>query len=95
VTQAIIGTSPCQFPHSGHLADRVELLPDGAISIEAEGGQWVLRASEKLQARFEQLLQRRKAGTLDQVESREYEAICDLDTALSWLNRLARNAQGL
>ena len=66
-----------------------------AISIEAEGGQWVLRASAKLQARFEQLLQRRKAGALDEAESREYEAICDLDTALSWLNRLARSAQGV
>lgn len=95
MTQATISTSPRQFPNSGHLAERVELLPDGAISIEAEGGRWVLRASEKLQARFEHLLQRRKAGTLDQAESCEYEAICDLDTALSWLNRLARNAQGV
>ena len=95
MTQATIGTFPRPFPDSGHLAEHVELLPDGAISIEVEGGQWILRASEKLQVRFEQLLQRHKAGVLDQAESREYEAICDLDTTLSWLNRLARNAQGL
>ena len=93
MTRATIRTSACEFPHSGHLGEGVELLPDGAISIEVEGGHWVLRASQKLQARFEQLLERRKAGTLDPTENREYEAICDLDTALSWLNRLARNAQ--
>lgn len=93
MTQATIGTFPRQSPHSGHLTEGIELLPDGAISIEVVGGQWVLRASQKLQARFEQLLERRKAGALEPAEYREYEAICDLDTALSWLNRLARNAQ--
>ena len=35
----------------------------------------------------------RKAGMLSPEEQREYAAICDLDTALSWLNRLARGAQ--
>jgi hypothetical protein len=41
----------------------------------------------------EALLAGRKAGTLTPEEAREYEAICDLDTALSWLNRLARGAR--
>jgi hypothetical protein len=36
------------------------------------------------------LLERRKAGTLTPDEGGEYEAICQLDHALSWLNRLAR-----
>jgi hypothetical protein len=53
----------------------------------------VLRASQPLQERFEALLARRKAETLSPEEAREYEAICDLDMALSWLNRLARGAR--
>lgn len=93
MTQATIDTSTSEFPLSALPTEEVELLPDGAISIDVEGRQWVLRASQKLQARFEQLLERRKAGTLNSAESREYEAICDLDAALSWLNRLARSAQ--
>jgi len=93
VTQTTMSTFPCPFSHSGHLPEAVEMLPDGAISIETRGGKWVLRASQRLQARFEELLEGRKAGTLNQAESREYDAICDLDMALSWLNRLARDAQ--
>ena len=42
---------------------------------------------------YETLLARRKAGTLSPKETREYEAICALDTTLSWLNRLARGAR--
>jgi hypothetical protein len=68
-------------------------LPDGAISVDIEDAILVLRASKKLQERFELLLDKRKAGTLSPKEQREYAAICDLDTALSWLNRLARGAQ--
>ena len=68
-------------------------LPDGAVSVETEGATLVLRASRTLQERFETLLARRKAGTLSPKETREYEAICALDTTLSWLNRLARGAR--
>ena len=53
----------------------------------------VLRASQRLQERFEELLAGRKAGTLSPEESQEYEAICDLDGVLSYLNRLARGAR--
>ena len=67
--------------------------PDGAISVAIEEATLVLRASQKLQERFELLLNKRKAGTLSPEEQREYAAICDLDTTLSWLNRLARGAQ--
>ena len=52
-----------------------------------------LRASTALQNRFDMLLDKRKAGTLSAEEMHEYEAICDLDKALSWLNRLARSGQ--
>lgn len=69
----------------------VQYLPDGAISVEIAGPTLVLRASNKLQERFEALLDKRKAGTLSTEEKCEFEAICDLDTALSWLNRLARD----
>jgi hypothetical protein len=71
----------------------VQYLPDGAVSIDIEGTTLVLHASQKLQERFETLLAGRKAGTLSPEETREYEAISDLDTALSWLNRLVRGAR--
>jgi len=70
----------------------VQMLPDGAVSLGTEEEGIVLRASERLQERFEELLEKRKAGTLDAAEVREYEAICRLDDALSWLNRIARRA---
>jgi hypothetical protein len=68
----------------------VHYLPDGAVSVEARGTELVLRASQKLQERFEALLAKRKAGELTEEESRQFDAIADLDDALSWLNRLAR-----
>ena len=71
----------------------VQYLPDGAVSVETEGSALVLRASHQLQERFDTLLDKRKAGALSPEETRAYEAICDLDTVLSWLNRLVRGAQ--
>jgi hypothetical protein len=71
----------------------VQYLPDGAVSINVEDSTLVLHASQKLQERFEMLLEKRKAGTLSPEEQREYAAIGDLDTALSWLNRLIRGAR--
>ncbi len=71
----------------------VRSLPDGAISVDIEDATLVLHASKKLQERFELLLEKQKAGTLAPQEQHEYAAICDLDLALSWLNRLARVAQ--
>lgn len=69
-------------------------LPDGAVSIETDGQHWRLRASHPLQARFEELLERRKSGLLmTDSESQEYAAICDLDNLLSGFNRLARRVQ--
>lgn len=68
-------------------------LPEGAISVDIEDAMLVLRASQSLQERFERLLAKRKTCTLSPEEQREYAAICDLDTALSWLNRLARGAR--
>ncbi len=71
----------------------IERLPDGAVSIETNGKQWLLRASHPLQTQFEELLERRKAGTLTPDEQEHYEAICALDELLSGFNRLARRAQ--
>ena len=71
----------------------IPYLPDGAVSVDIEGSTLVLRASNKLQKRFERLLDKRKADTLSQEENREYKAMCDLDTALSWLNRLTRGSR--
>ncbi len=71
----------------------VQYVPDGAVSVAVEGATLVLKASTALQERFETLLAKRKAGALSVEETREYQAMCDLDTALSWLNRLARGAR--
>jgi hypothetical protein len=71
----------------------VRSLPDGAVSVDIEDATLVLHASRQVQERFEWLLDKRKAGTLSPEEQREYTALCDLDTALSWLNRLVRGAQ--
>ena len=68
----------------------VDRLPDGAVSIETDGSHWRLRASRQLQSRFEELLERRKAGLLTEEEAHDYDAICDLDNLLSGFNRLAR-----
>jgi hypothetical protein len=70
----------------------VQHVPDGAVSVTVEDATLVLKASNILQERFEALLAKQKAGELSSEEAREYQAICDLDTALSWLNRLARGS---
>ncbi len=71
----------------------VQYVPDGAVSVAMEDSTLVLKASNALQEHFEILLAKRKAGALSVEETREYQAICDLDTALSWLNRLARGSR--
>ena len=68
-------------------------LPDGAVSLSEVGNDCVLRASQPLQAKFEELLERQKMGTLSADELEEYESLCVLDETLSWLNRLARREQ--
>jgi hypothetical protein len=67
----------------------VQYVPDGAVSVAVEDSTLVLKVSNVMQEHFETLLAKRKAGALSDEETREYQAICDLDTALSWLNRLA------
>ena len=69
-------------------------MPDGAVSVTETGNRLTLHASEALQARFEELLERKKAGCLNSDESEEYESLCSLDDALTWLNRLARRDEG-
>lgn len=86
-------TSPIDQLTTADVHEWVQYLPDGAVSVETEGSSLVLRASQQLQERFDMLLEKRKAGTLSPEEKRAYEAICDLDTVLSWLNRLMRGAQ--
>lgn len=73
--------------------DVVDRLPDGAVSVVVDGKFWLLRASQALQVRFEELLERGKAGLRTPSEDQEYEAICQLDQWLSDFNRLARRLQ--
>ena len=87
-TATDMGTQPA--PPSGDFTQWMHLVPDGAISLAADEARLLLRASQRVQERFETLLAARKAGTITEDENREYEAICQLDDALSWLNRLAR-----
>lgn len=47
----------------------------------------MLRASQKVQEQFEDLLAKRKAGALTPGEAKEYKAICELDDTLTRLNR--------
>jgi hypothetical protein len=68
-------------------------LPDGAVSIEADGRFWKLRASQAVQTRFEDLLERKKTGQLSPAETQQYDALCDLDVLLSGFNRLVRRVQ--
>lgn len=63
------------------------------MSVAVEDATLVLKASNTLQERFETLLAKRKAEALSVEETREYQAMCDLDSALSWLNRLARGSR--
>ena len=63
------------------------------LNPDLEDSTLMLKASNVVQERFETLLAKRKAGTLSVEEAREYQAMCDLDTALSWLNHLARGSR--
>ena len=72
----------------------VDSLPDGAVSVSARNGSLVLKASKSLQDLFERLIERKKAGTLSDFESRQYRAICELDETLSRLNRGLRQPAG-
>lgn len=85
-------TSPLEQLTAPEAHAWVHDLPEGAISVDIEDATLVLRASKNLQERFEGLLDKWKVSALSPDEQREYAAICDLDTALSWLNRLARGA---
>jgi hypothetical protein len=58
-----------------------------------ENSTLVLKAGNALQEQFEALLAKQKVGVWSIEEAREYQSICDLDTVLSWLNRLARGAR--
>ena len=77
-------------PLDSESVEWVKSVPDGAISISQQGDRFVLHASCTLQERFEDLVERRKAGLLTPAENEQYEAICELDDVLSWLNRLLR-----
>ena len=84
-------TTAAKSDFGGNALAWVASLPDGAVSIEIQDEKIVLRASQQLQQRFEELVERRKNAILTAAESKQYDAICDLDDVLSWLNRLMRS----
>ena len=75
---------------SGHLAK--DHVAEIAKHHRLQASPGFLAAAQYCQQRFEELLEKRKAGELSAGECREYEAICQLDDALTWLNRLARRS---
>ena len=89
-TPSLVDQAPAQ-----HAPVWVQYVPDGAVSVAVEGTALVLKASNALQERLETLLAKRKDGVLSVEETQEYQAICDLDNALSWLNRLARGSKNV
>jgi hypothetical protein len=76
-----------------HLPTLVKALPmDDAVRIEPCEGVPIFRATPRVQARIEDLLEKQTEEPLDEGEARELEAFEELDELLSLVNRLVRNA---
>lgn len=67
------------------------LQHDGAISIALEEGVPVLRASQAVQERIEELLYKQQHSALQADEEQELEQYEAVDDYLSYVNRLTRN----
>lgn len=64
---------------------------ENAVRIEVEEGFPVLRASDQVQARIEELLAKQREAPLSPDEEQELDRFEEVDDYLSLLNRLARN----
>ena len=64
---------------------------DGAINIEIEEGTPVLRATNAIQERIEELLDKQRDSRLTEAEESELRQYEEIDDYLSFLNRLVRN----
>lgn len=69
------------------------ILPrERAVRLEIEQGVIIFRASDEIQERIENLLEKHKANSLTPEEEKELEAFEEIDEYLSHVNRLIRNS---
>lgn len=74
------------------LAALPQSLPlEGAVTIDQHNGIPVLRASERVQSRIEELLAKQRGTRLNEAEERELDGYGEVDDYLSFLNRTVRN----
>jgi hypothetical protein len=67
------------------------MLPDGAVRIELEEGVPIFRASQEVQIRIEELLDKQKMAVLSAEEEYELDSYEEMDDYLSFVNRTIRN----
>jgi hypothetical protein len=64
---------------------------DGAVRIELEEGVPIFRASQAVQNRIEQLLDKQHLAALSAEEAHELDSYEEMDDYLSFVNRTIRN----
>lgn len=75
------------------LSSLPQTLPlQNAVELVLEQGVIIFRASPKIQAQVEELVDRQRSGALTPREERELDAYEEIDDYLSHVNRLIRNS---
>lgn len=64
---------------------------DGAIAITLQDGVMIFRASQNIQQRIENLLDKREETPLTETEEQELDDFAAIDDYLSFVNRTIRN----
>lgn len=64
---------------------------DGAVRIELEEGVPIFRASQVVQNRIEELLDKQQLAALSAEEAHELDSYEEMDDYLSFVNRTVRN----
>ena len=64
---------------------------DGAIAITLQDGVMIFRASQKIQQRIENLLDKRQETSLNETEEQELDDFAAIDDYLSFVNRIIYN----
>ena len=64
---------------------------DGAIAIALQDGVMIFRASQNIQERIENLLDKRTETPLTEIEEQELNDFAAIDDYLSFVNRMIRN----
>ncbi len=64
---------------------------DGAVRIELEAGVPIFRASQEVQNRIEELLEKQNLTALSAEEEQELDSYEEMDDYLSFVNRTMRN----